>query len=160
MRRTRVGWANGAEVVQVDFDPQQLSYEKLLDVFWSLHNPCSSNNSRLYARLIMYHDNDQRTAAEASFKKQQEQRRQKVTTLLEPVTFQLAKTSDQKYYLRNSRALFAELSRHYPTDSGLLNSTAAARVNGYLGGNGSKGQLQRELPRLGISEQAAQRLLR
>lgn len=158
MVRTRVGEGHGAEVVQVDFDPQKLSYNRLLDYFWSLHNPCASNQSRLYARVIMVHNQDQRTRAQASLAQQQRKRRQKITTLIEPMEFHLARNSDQKYFLRRSRKLFAEMSRHYPTAEGLLHSTAAARLNGYLGGNGTRAQLRKELPSLGLSESSQKQL--
>jgi peptide-methionine (S)-S-oxide reductase len=60
-----------AEVVQVEFDPAVVSYEKLLDVFWANHNPTTMNRQgpdvgTQYRSVIFYHSPEQRAAAEAS----------------------------------------------------------------------------------------------
>ena len=60
-----------AEVVQVEFDPTAVSYEKLLDVFWSNHNPTTLNRQgpdvgTQYRSVIFYHSPEQRAIAEAS----------------------------------------------------------------------------------------------
>jgi peptide-methionine (S)-S-oxide reductase len=60
-----------AEVVEVDFDPELVSYEKLLDVFWHSHDPTQVNRQgpdvgRQYRSAIFYHDEAQRKAAEQS----------------------------------------------------------------------------------------------
>src|SRR3954471_351550 len=60
-----------AEVVQVEFDPVIVSYQKLLDIFWASHNPTQLNRQgpdvgRQYRSVIFYHSPEQRVAAEAS----------------------------------------------------------------------------------------------
>ena len=60
-----------AEVVQVTFDPAKLSYEQLLDVFWTIHDPTQVNRQgpdygKQYRSAIFFHSPEQETAAKKS----------------------------------------------------------------------------------------------
>ena len=60
-----------AEVAQIDFDPQAISFDTLLEVFWVTHDPTTLNRQGAdqgtqYRSVIYYHDEGQRQAAEAS----------------------------------------------------------------------------------------------
>ena len=60
-----------AEVVEVTYDPAQISYEKLLDLFWTVHNPTTLNRQgpdvgSQYRSAIFFHTPEQRMAAERS----------------------------------------------------------------------------------------------
>jgi peptide-methionine (S)-S-oxide reductase len=60
-----------AEVVQVTFDPEKLSYEQLLDVFWTIHDPTQVNRQgpdfgNQYRTAIFFHSPEQEAAARKS----------------------------------------------------------------------------------------------
>ena len=68
------GTTNHAEVVEVTFDPNVISFEKLMDVFWQLHDPTTLNRQGFdvgtqYRSAVFYHNDEQRKVAEASKKK-------------------------------------------------------------------------------------------
>ncbi len=59
-----------AEAVEVRFDPDRISYARLLEMFWSLHNPTTLNRQgpdvgSQYRSAVFYHDDQQREQAEA-----------------------------------------------------------------------------------------------
>jgi peptide-methionine (S)-S-oxide reductase len=59
------------EAVQVEYDPMQISYERLLEIFWQIHDPTLVNRQgndvgTQYQAVIFYHDEAQRLAAEGS----------------------------------------------------------------------------------------------
>jgi peptide-methionine (S)-S-oxide reductase len=63
------GTTGHAEVVQIKFDPEQVSYEELLDVFFTIHDPTSLNRQGAdvgtqYRSAIFYHTPEQKQAAE------------------------------------------------------------------------------------------------
>ena len=95
-----------AEVVEVDYDPGQVSYEELLDVFWSIHNPTTRNRQGLdfgsqYRSVIFYHDEEQHRAAVASkeaLDASGEHRRKVVTQIVPAAPFWRAEEYHQRYY--------------------------------------------------------------
>ena len=67
------GTTGHAEVVQVTFDPETISYERLLEMFWRSHDPTTLNRQGAdvgtqYRSTILWHDEDQKTVAETSMK--------------------------------------------------------------------------------------------
>jgi peptide-methionine (S)-S-oxide reductase len=65
------GQTGHAEVVQVSYDPEKISYDKLLEVFWLAHNPTTLNRQgpdvgSQYRSAIFFHDEEQKEMAEKS----------------------------------------------------------------------------------------------
>jgi peptide-methionine (S)-S-oxide reductase len=96
------------ESVQVEFDPKQVSYEQLLEVYWHEIDPttreqefCDSGPE--YQSAIFFANDAQRRAAEASKKKLEASHRfpQIVTELREATAFYPAESYHQEYYRKN-----------------------------------------------------------
>jgi peptide-methionine (S)-S-oxide reductase len=65
------GRTGHAEVVQVEYDPDEVTYDRLLEVFWENHDPTTLNRQgpdvgTQYRSAIFYHTPEQKAAAEAS----------------------------------------------------------------------------------------------
>lgn len=146
--RTRVGYAGGStpeptyhslgdhtEVVQVEYDPTVLSYADLLDVFWSAHDPRQSARKRQYRSVILTESVVHRQAAERTRQDTASRLGGSVATAIEDLdAFHLAEPYHQKYELRSTPVLGAELEDRYGDD--LVDSTVAARLNGFVAGYG------------------------
>ena len=138
----------------------KISYEELLDVFWNSHNPASSFNSTQYRSVVFYHDESQHQLALSTKKAIEEKTGRRVTTEIAPYSaFYLAEDYHQKYYLRQVSQLRKEFNTIYPDYVDFVNSTAAARINGFIGGNGTVAALKELLPDLGLSPRASEDLL-
>jgi methionine-S-sulfoxide reductase len=149
------------ESIQIDYDPSRISYEQLLEIFWNSHDPTGRSWSRQYMAAVFYHSAAQKQAAEASRVREAARRGAKVHTQILPATeFTLAEDYHQKYRLRQDPALLKEFRSLYPDLRAFVDSTAAARVNGYLGGQASAAQVEAEIGQLGLSPAGQERLLR
>ena len=100
------GHTGHAEVVEVQFDPAVVSYDRLLDVFWENHDPTTLNRQgpdvgEQYRSAIFYHTPEQEAAARAS-KEALEQsgkyRRPIVTEIIPASTFYRAEDYHQQYF--------------------------------------------------------------
>lgn len=148
------------ETLQIDFDPERISYERLLEIFWEEHDPTSRSWSTQYKAAIFYHTDDQKRIALDTRERLAEKLEKPIQTEVVPFSrFYAAEAYHQKYYLRQNRQILKELQRYYPQDEGLMNSTAAARLNGYLGRNGTAASLRAEIGGLGLSEKSRHELL-
>jgi hypothetical protein len=141
------------ETFQVDFDPARLTYEQLLDIFWASHRPDERPWSRQYMKAVFYHSETQKRLAEASRDRVAAKTGGQVATPILPATeFYLAEDYHQKYALRRGAPdLLREYQAVYPELKDWVNSTAVARVNGYLGGFGTLELFDAEVDRLGLS---------
>jgi peptide-methionine (S)-S-oxide reductase len=92
-----------AEAVEVEFDPQTVPYEQLLEVFWSGHDPTQLNRQgpdigTQYRSAIFVHDEEQERAAQASRERARERFDRRVVTEIVPAaTFWPAEDYHQRY---------------------------------------------------------------
>jgi peptide-methionine (S)-S-oxide reductase len=92
-------------VVEVEFDPAQVSYDELLDVFWQNHDPTTLNRQgpdwgTQYRSAIFYHSPEQEATARASKQKMQDSgrfRRPIVTQIVPAAQFYRAEEYHQRY---------------------------------------------------------------
>ena len=95
-----------AEVVQVEFDPKVIPYEKLLEVFWSIHDPTQKNRQRpdegtQYRSVIFYHSEEQKKASEKSLKDHEKKFDKPIATqIIKAGTFWKAVDYNQKYLMK------------------------------------------------------------
>lgn len=113
------GRTGHAEVVRVAYDPQRVSYEKLLDVFWANHDPTQLNRQgpdvgEQYRSVIFAHDDEQAAAAEASKRQLEASGRYKrpIATAIEPAPpFWMAEDYHQQYLAKRGRTVCASTLR-------------------------------------------------
>ena len=172
MIRTRVGYAGGlidaptyhhmgdhTETVQVDYDPVRITYDRLLEIFWKSHHPTSGSWKRQYMNAVFYHNEQQRRLALTSKIALEQKTGTTVKTRVLPLrSFTMAEEYHQKYLLNRHYHLKHEMVRIYPRHRDFVDSTAAARLNGYAGGHGTTEQLSREIERLGLSAEGKKAL--
>ena len=99
-----------AEVVQVTFDPERISYDDLLQVFWGKHDPTQLNRQGWdigdqYRSVIFFEDDEQREVALRSKAEEQTRQAKPVVTQVEPAqTFYVAEDYHQQYLEKRGRS--------------------------------------------------------
>ncbi len=123
VKSTRVGYTGGnfpdpsyedvctdrtghAEAIELEFDPNEISYRELLDFFWSIHNPTTKNRQgpdigSQYRSTIFYHNPEQEKIARKSKRQLDDSnsfQNKIVTEIVPAATFYQAEDYHQKYY--------------------------------------------------------------
>ena len=102
------GLTGHAEVIQITFDAEIISYETLLEVFMTTHDPTTLNRQGAdvgtqYRSVIFYHDNDQKVVAEHVLKKLASYFDAPIVTEISPLDkFYEAESYHQNYYKKNN----------------------------------------------------------
>ena len=105
------GGTGHAEAVEIAYDPAKVTFEKLLDVFWHNIDPLAKNaqfcdHGNQYRTAIFYHDDSERSAAEASKAAVQKQFKEPIQTELTAAgPFYKAEEYHQDYHLKNPNPL-------------------------------------------------------
>ena len=110
------GRTGHAEVVEVTYDPDRVTYEGLLDVFWASHDPTTLNRQgpdrgTQYRSAIFYHTPEQKTAAERVIREIASAgiyRDPLVTEVAPASKFYVAEDYHQEYFARNPRQPYCQ----------------------------------------------------
>lgn len=109
------GETGHAEVLKIEFDPQEISYEQLLDVFYHTHDPTSLNKQGAdvgtqYRSIIFYNSDEQKSIAKKFTKEVQKDFEKPIVTEIVPLdTFYDAESYHQHYYEKNSFQPYCQL---------------------------------------------------
>ena len=123
VKSTRVGYTGGnfpdpscedvctdktghTEAIELEFDPNEISYKELLNFFWSIHNPTTKNRQGFdigsqYSSTIFYHDPEQEKIARKSKQELDDSnsfQNKIITEIVPAATFYQAEDYHQKYY--------------------------------------------------------------
>ncbi len=111
------GRTGHAEVVQITFDPAVISYDEILSVFWSIHDPTTRNrqghdSGTQYRSIVFYHSKEQRVVAEKSKIAADASgiwSREIVTEIMPYTTFYKADDRHQDYYLSHPEEAYCQV---------------------------------------------------
>ncbi len=112
------GQTGHAEVVQVTFDPSEISYDSILEVFFQAHDPTTLNRQGAdvgpqYRSVIFCHSDEQKRIAERTVMAVQEALGKPVVTKIEPeTTFYPAEQYHDQYFDRNPSAGYCRVVIH------------------------------------------------
>ena len=148
--RTRAGYAGGTktdptyhslgdhtEVVQVAFDPDVIGYSELVERAFRQHDPHSQTRKAQYQNVVLTETQAQ-GAALAEFLRKRGLEPDAIGTRIEQLTrFYTAEAYHQKYKLRSQAGFMDAFDEAGYDDEALRESPAAAKLNGYVAGNGS-----------------------
>ncbi len=154
MLRTRVGYAGGStadptyrdladhtEVFQLDFDPSRLAYGELVAEIWKNRRGGRAFGRHQYMEAVFAESPEQARLAREIVDDR--------APIIDGARFYLAEDYHQKYKLRHDAVLMRELADYTPRE--LVDSTIAARLNGYVGGHGSRAAIEADLAQFGLS---------
>jgi peptide-methionine (S)-S-oxide reductase len=107
-----------AEAIQIEFDPEKISFDKILEVFWNTHDPTTLNRQGhdtgpQYRSVIFYHDEEQKKLAEESkseLEKSKAYRDHIVTEILPFTNFFVAEDYHKNYYDKNMGRAYCDIS--------------------------------------------------
>lgn len=103
------GISGHVEAVEIKFNPKKISYEKLLEIFWKIHNPTTKDRQGAdigsqYNSVIFYHNERQKKIAEKSKKEKQKKFGNKIITkIIKAEEFYPAEEYHQKYLEKRKR---------------------------------------------------------
>lgn len=173
--RTRVGYSGGrstnpsykvvdlhTEVVEIDYDPDVISYEDLIDVFFSAHNETLRPYDQRVKSLIFYRNDEEYEIAKTKLDaiRQATPEEESVYTELKAFeVFYLAEPEHQNRSLKLETSLYKELKQIFETEEDMLLSILVSKLNGYIYGYGDMEGATELLDKSGLSEASKNRVI-
>ena len=116
-RQVTTGATGHAEVVQITYDPGEVSYRELLEIFFTIHDPTTLNRQGAdvgtqYRSAIFYHDEEQKAAAEQVIREMEGASvwDDPIVTQVEPLDkFYRAEAYHQEYYRNNPGQAYCQV---------------------------------------------------
>lgn len=173
--RTRVGYSGGkspnpsyevvdlhTEVVEIDYDPEVISYGELIDIFFSSHNETLRPYDQRVKSLIFYRNDEEYGVAKSkldAIRAKTPDDESVYTELKSFEIFYLAEPEHQNRSLKLETSLYHELEDIFGSDDQMLLSILVSKLNGYIYGYGTLEGALELLDLSGLSEQSKARVI-
>lgn len=144
------------ETVEITFDPNLLSLESLLHLFWQTHDATKNRfyKERQYISLIIFQNTQQKEMAETIKRIEEERQEKEIQTEFQVATpFYPAEDYHQKYFLRRFKEATKNVQSLFPNEETFIRSTIAARLNGFIRENSHLPEIKKEINNWGLSEE-------
>ncbi|WBW99677.1 peptide-methionine (S)-S-oxide reductase [Oceanirhabdus sp. W0125-5] len=172
VKYTEVGYAGGdmpdpeyknmgdhTEKVQIHYDPDIVSYEELVEMFFDTQTCPHLNQSNQYRSILFYEDENEKDIILRIMEKKEKDKGEKFDTDIRPFkNFYPAEDYHQKYYFKRIRKLYHDMKEIYISEKELTMSTAVGHINGYVHGHGNNEMLKEEIHELGLTEEGKELL--
>lgn len=154
MNPTYHSLGNHTEAIQIDFNPDEIDFAAILNLIWTSHNPISMARSSQYKSAIWYADDQQLATIKESVEPLVKKYDSELTTEILPLeTFFGAEDYHQKYVLQRHDAVMKQFKAYYSNFNDFVDSTAAARLNGFAYGCGSRSLFEEEQSNYGFASE-------
>ena len=173
--QTEVGYAGGttqqptyrdigdhSETIDIIFDPDLISYEDLVHLFWENHDAAKDRfyKERQYISILFYR-NEKQLAIAKKVRAELEKRdgKELQTELQKYQVFYPAEDHHQKYFLRRFKQARTAIRELFPDEKSFIHSTIAARLNGFVRERGNLPDIKQEITHWGLEPAQTELLL-
>ena len=173
--RTRVGYSGGkstnpsykvvdlhTEVVEIDYDPDLISYGQLIDIFFASHNETLRPYDQRVKSLIFYRNPEEYEIAKEKLQAIRDKTPEKESVFTELKAFEvfyLAEPEHQNRSLKLETSLYGEVKQIFGSEDKIMLSILASKLNGFVYGYGTIEKAQELLEVSGLSQASKDRLI-
>lgn len=145
--------------MEIDYDPERVSYEELLTYFVSFHTIHQRPYDQRVKSLVLYRTEDEQEAAEKLLAQIGQEIDAPIFTEVKALeTFYLAEQEHQYRAVQMEVSLLDELNEIFPSQEQMQLSILVSKLNGFLYGFGDREGLDLVLDQSGLSEQSKDRI--